>query len=164
MARALAATLFLLSLAGCGDDGSVASARPVPREPGPEAVGTLCGMFLSEHAGPKGQVFLWGQDQPLWFSSVRDTFAWLLIDEEGGKEFAAIYVNDMARATRWAAPEVGTWIEARRAYYVIGSDKGAAMGSSELVPFSDPGRADEFAGRHGGRVVTFQQITPATLK
>lgn len=159
--RLIAALVLTLAVAGCGEDKLVA--LPAPHEPGPNAIGTVCRMSLSEHTGPKGQVFVTSHDAPLWFSSVRDTFTWLQVDEGAGRKFAAIYVNDMARASNWDQPEPGAWVEAKRALYVIGSAKGAGMGGSELVPFSDRASAESFVGRHGGRVVDFAQITPELL-
>lgn len=157
----IAAVLMAFALSACSEEK--VAALPPPHEPGPNAIGTVCRMTLSEHTGPKGQVFVTSKDAPLWFSSVRDTFTWLQVDDGAGRQFAAIYVNDMARAKTWEKPEAGAWVEAKKAHFVIGSDKGADMGGSELVPFSDRASADAFAGRHGGKVVGFAQITPELL-
>lgn len=155
-----AALLVTAALTACQDQ---TASLPQPREPGRDAVGTLCHMTLSDHGGPKGQVFLKGpangpDSAPLWFSSVRDTFTWLMVDEGLDKSVAAIWVNDMGRATNWEHPEAGTWIDARKALFVIGSDKAAGMGGGELVPFSDKTAAQAFIAKHGGRVVAFSQI------
>lgn len=155
------AAMVAVAVSACGEDK--VAALPPPHEPGPNAVGTVCRMTLSEHSGPKGQVFITSQDAPLWFSSVRDTFTWLQVDDGAGRQFAAIYVNDMARAKNWEQPEAGAWVEAKKAHFVIGSDQGADMGGSELVPFSDRGSAEVFVGRHGGTVVGFADITPELL-
>lgn len=157
----IAAIMMTLALSACSEDKL--AALPSPHEPGPNAIGTVCRMSLSEHNGPKGQVFITAHDAPLWFSSVRDTFTWLQVDDGAGRQFAAIYVNDMARARTWDKPEAGAWVEAKKAHFVIGSDKGADMGGSELVPFSDRKAAEDFAGRHGGKVVEYTQITPELL-
>lgn len=160
--RLIAALLLIMAVAGCGEDKL--AALPAPREPGPDAIGTVCRMSLSEHSGPKGQVFVGRQDAPLWFSSVRDTFSWLLVDDGAGRKLAAIYVNDMARAGNWDKPSAGAWVEARKAHFVVGSDMGTDMGGgAELVPFSNRADAESFAGRHGGTVVEFAQITPEVL-
>lgn len=150
-----------LLVAACNQEKT--AALPQPLEPGPDAVGTICRMTLAEHGGPKGQVFLNGQDKPLWFSSVRDTFTWLLVEDGGGQSYAAIWVNDMGRSKAWDRPEAGAWVEARQAVFVSGSDKGAEMGGSELVPFSDPAAAREFVGAHGGTVLAYAQITRDVL-
>ncbi len=145
-----------LALAACQPDHQAAA--PSPQEPGPGAVGTICRMNLVEHHGPKGQVFVSGTDKPFWFSSVRDMFTWLLVDDGLGTEVAAIYVNDMGRAKNWDNPEPGTWVEAHRALFVVGSNRTAAMGGTELVPFGDRPAAERFVAGHGGRILTFKQV------
>jgi copper chaperone NosL len=159
--RFIVMALLALALSACKDDRS--AALPAPQEPGPDAVGTICRMDLAEHTGPKGQVFIKSQDKPLWFSSVRDTFTWLLIDEGTGRQFAAIYVNDMGKSSSWEKPDAGAWIEARKALFVTGSDRGSDMGGGELVPFSTRALAQEFAGKHGGAVVEYSEITSELL-
>jgi|AGTN01.1.fsa_nt_gi Predicted lipoprotein involved in nitrous oxide reduction len=157
-----AAVVALGLLAGaCGQDKT--ASLPPPHEPGPDAVGTICRMALSEHAGPKGQVFVGRQDRPLWFSSVRDTFTWLLVESTPGSGYAAIWVNDMGRSATWDTPAAGAWVEAREAVFVVGSGQGAQMGGSELVPFSDKDKANRFAADHGGTVMAFAQITRDVL-
>ncbi len=157
-----AVALALVSvLAACNPDQK--AALPQPQEPGSDAVGTICGMNLNEHHGPKGQVFVSDGDQPFWFSSVRDAFTWLLVDDGLGKTVAAIYVNDMGKATDWANPQPGTWVEARHAWFVVASDRVGGMGGAELVPFGERAQADHFAAQHGGRVLAFQQINSSVL-
>lgn len=142
----------LLVLPGCEDDPP----PPEPRELTREAVGHYCNMIVADHLGPKGQIFLRSRDEPIWFSSVRDTVAFTMLPEEP-KDIAAIYVTDNARAD-WDAPGPGTWIDAREAWYVVGSGRVGGMGAPEAVPFSDRAAADAFALSHGGRAVAFTEI------
>lgn len=130
---------------------------PPPAELTREAVGHYCGMTVADHPGPKGQIFVKGREEPLWFSSVRDTVAFTMLPEETD-EIRAIYVNDMARATDWTAPEPGAWISALQAYYVIDSARRGGMGALETIPFSSKAAAEKFAHEHGGRVVSFEEI------
>jgi len=153
MRRALVLCLVLLA-AACSDPR--APSAPAAREPGATTVGHICGMYLTEHPGPKGQIFLTGDDEPLWFSSVRDTFGFLL-SREGGAPVAAVYVNDMARAD-WTQPQPDTWIEARGAVFVIGSDRFGGMGTAEVVPFGDHAAAAGFTRQYGGRVVGYDEV------
>lgn len=153
MKRPGLALLLLLGLAACGDKPAD---RPAARDPGPDAVGTLCHMALSEHRGPKAQLFLEGQAAPLWFSSVRDLFAWLR-EEGSGKPYAAIYVNDMEQGS-WDHPAPGSWVAAEQAWFVTGSDRDADMGGGELVPFSRPEAAGRFIAAHGGQIMRFKDI------
>ena len=152
--RALALGL-LLALAACGEEVDTA-AKPAPQELTREAIGYYCNMIVADHTGPKGQVFLKSQAAPVWFSSVRDALAFTLLPEEP-KHIAAIYVNDMGAAS-WAAPEPGTWIEAKAATYVIGSGMRGGMGAQEAVPFAERAQAEAFAARHGGRIVGYAEI------
>jgi len=154
--RAIAALLAVLLLAGCGEREAKTEA-PAPREVSEAAIGPYCGMSLAEHPGPKGQVFVRGMSDPFWFSSVRDAFAFTLLPEEP-KDIAAIYVNDMGRATNWEQPEPGTWVDARKAFYVIGSGRQGGMGGDEAVPFGEDSAARAFAAQHGGRVVAFAEM------
>ncbi len=127
-----------------------------------EAVGHYCQMIVLDHAGPKAQVHLAGKGQPLWFTQVRDAFAFQRLPEEAA-EIAAIFVSDMGAAASWERPGTDNWIDARSAYYVVGSDRRGGMGAPELVPFAARGKAADFAGRHGGTVIGFAQITDAMV-
>jgi copper chaperone NosL len=144
-----------LVLNACGESGHEATA-PAPGELTREAIGYYCNMIVVDHHGPKGQVFIRGRDQPIWFASVRDTIAFTFLPEEP-KNIAAIYVSDMGRAS-WDRPEPGTWIDAHRALYVVGSDKVGGMGAPEAVPFAEQSAAEAFASRHGGHVVPFDKV------
>lgn len=144
-------------LVGCDDGDSAAANPPPPVALTREAVGHFCGMTLLEHPGPKGQILLRGDDRPIWFSSARDTVAFTLLDEES-KVIRAIYVSDMARAPSWDDPGGSNWVEARRAWFVLGSDRRGGMGAEEAVPFSDRAAADRFATEHGGRVLRLTEL------
>jgi nitrous oxide reductase accessory protein NosL len=147
---------FALLLAGCGK-ADHAAAPPAPLEISESEPAQFCGMNLSEHAGPKGQIFLRDQAKPLWFASVRDAFAFVLLPEMP-KNIAAIYVNDMARARNWGQPEPGTWIDAKKAVYVIGSQRRSGMNTEEAVPFGSTAAAEQFIQEFGGRTVGFNDM------
>ncbi len=152
----LLAVLMALSLAGCREE-TVATAPPVTLTP--EAVGRYCGMNLIEHEGPKGQVVLAEGHDPFWFSSARDTLAFTMMPDEP-KDYAAVYVSDMARAESWANPGADNWVEAQQAFYVTGSDARGGMGGSEIVPFSTREAARAFAAEKGGTVLAYEDLTP----
>ena len=145
----------LLLLAACGEEQQAAA--PPPHEVTGDAIGHYCGMALVEHPGPKGQAILKGRDEPVWFSSARDTIAFTRLPDEP-KDIAAIYVTDMAKAKNWDHPERGTWVDARRAWYVIGSARKGGMGGDEAVPFGQELTARQFAETHGGQVVAFDAV------
>ena len=94
-------------------------------------------LLLLDHDGPKGQIHLAGRDKPLWFSSVRDTLAFMRLPEEP-RNIAAVYVNDMGRATDWQQPEPGTWVALEEAFLVIESRMaGGLFVRSQLVTPSE---------------------------
>lgn len=142
-------------LAACTDEQQ--EPPPPPAQLTREAVGHYCGMTVADHPGPKGQIFVQGRAEPLWFSSVRDTIAFTMLPEET-KAIRAIYVNDMARATNWASPEANTWTDAKRAYYVIASTRRSGMNAPEAIPFSSMVAAEKFARTYGGHIVPFDGI------
>ena len=116
-------------------------------------------MLLSEHAGPKGQILLKSRTDPVWFTSVRDTFTFLALPEEP-KDVAAVYVSDMGRAASWERPG-DAWIAAQQAVYVLGSDREGGMGGPEAVPFGDEAAARAFIAEHGGRILRFEEAKAA---
>jgi copper chaperone NosL len=134
---------------------------PAPQVLTRDAVGYICGMTVLDHNGPKGQVFLTDRKQPLWFTSVRDTIAFTRLPGEP-KNIAAIYVTDIGRSS-WNQPEAGTWIDARKAFYVIGSDRMGGMQVREVVPFATRSGAEPFIEQHGGEVYVFDSIPHASV-
>ncbi len=85
----------------------------------------------------------------------------MMLPEEPAKVLA-IYVNDMGQVKNWAHPEPGTWVEARRAWFVLGSNLHETAGMNdaerEPVPFSQKRAAMDFVKEHGGRIVQFGEI------
>ncbi|MBW7851235.1 MAG: nitrous oxide reductase accessory protein NosL [Rhodospirillales bacterium] len=153
ISRAALAIVASCWLGACSDGTATV---PPAQEPRADTVGHICGMFLTEHPGPKGQVFVAGQSQPLWFSSVRDAIVFLRFGD-GGASAVVAYVNDMGRAD-WTRPDPGTWIDARRAQFVLGSRRASGMGEAEAVPFIDREAARQFVARNGGTIAEFAEI------
>lgn len=151
----LAPAVMAVMLGACGDPGP--ADLPLPRELTREAIGHYCGMIVADHKGPKAQIFLRRQEEPVWFSSVRDAVVYTLLPEEP-KAIVAIYVSDMAKAVDFDKPAAGPWIEARAAWFVVESAISGGMGAPEAMPFSSEAAAREFAAKHGGRVVRFDGI------
>ncbi len=152
-------TLALTALlAGCGAEKPV-DALPAPQPITESSTGHYCTMNLSEHMGPKGQIFLNGQpDKPVWFSTIKQVFGYTKLPEEP-KGIAVIYVTDMGQVADWSKPNAdNAWIDAHKAYYVIESKFIGGMGAEDALPFADKGKADAFAAKNGGRVVTFEQM------
>ncbi|MDY0873209.1 nitrous oxide reductase accessory protein NosL [Dongia rigui] len=152
-----AAALMLL-LAACSPEED--AALPLPLEPDANSIAYFCHMALTEHEGPKGQLFLRGQAAPVWFSSPGEVFMFLATELAQPRDLRAVYVNDMGRGS-WEKPEVGAWIEADKAFYVVGSSKTGAMGEKEAVPFADKDAAVQFATQFGGHVLDFDRAKVA---
>jgi copper chaperone NosL len=148
----LVVVVSICFLAGCSrEQGRVV---PPAHRLTADATGHYCGMLLAEHAGPKGQILLEGQDAPVWFSSVRDTLTFLNLPEEA-KNVAAVYVSDMAKAPSWEQPGADNWILVGEAFFVVDSDRQGGMGGAEAVPFSTEAAAQAFVQQHRGRIVRF---------
>lgn len=150
---ALCAALLALSLAACKKEAE----KPAAQAVSDASIDRYCGMMLTEHEGPRGQIFVKGEAAPVWFSSARDTVAFTLLPEEP-KDIVAIYVSDMGKAPSWADPGADNWIDAKTASFVIESDAQGGMGGAEAVPFADKAKAEAFAQAHGGKVVAFDAI------
>ncbi len=149
---------LLVSIVFVSCDGGSDTTRTVsPQEPGPDAIAHFCGMNVSEHGGPKGQIFLAGQETPMWFASVRDTLAFTILPGES-KDILAIFVNDMGKARNWEKPEPGAWVKADEAIFVAGSDARGGMGVAEVVPFANRVAAEQFRAEHGGEIYRFGEV------
>ncbi len=151
----LAAFAGALALSGCNDQ-KIAEAPP-PQEMTASAVGRYCGMNVMEHTGPKGQIILASRKEPVWFSSARDAISFTMLPEEP-KDIRAIYVSDMAKAPDWDKPGTTNWVDAKQAFFVVGSRVKGGMGGDEAVPFSDRSVAEKFTAENGGRVMAFADV------
>lgn len=154
MSLAFSMVALLLGLGACKEERAEA---PPARAVTAEAVGEFCGMALAEHPGPKGQIFVQGRPDPFWFASVRELFAFTHLPEYP-KNITAIYVTDMAQAPDWSRPQPGPWMDAKHAFYVVGSQRRSGMDTDELVPFGTEAAARRFAAENGGRVVRYADV------
>ncbi|MDD3354719.1 nitrous oxide reductase accessory protein NosL [Zoogloea sp.] len=150
-AAALLVTATLLSACGKSSDTPAA-----PQEIARDTYCTLDGMLLADYPGPKAQIHYAGQPEPEFFCDTMEMFSLLLKPEQARKVVAA-YVQDMDKAD-WNTPS-GAWIEARAAFYVVGSKKRGAMGPT-LPSFGTREGARKFAEVEGGKVFPFAEITP----
>ena len=104
--------------------------------------GTTCsldGMALADYPGPKAQIHYADQAAPDFFCDLVELFNTVLKPEQKRK-VAAIYVQDMGKAD-WDHPQ-GNWIDARQAYYVVGSSRTGSMGPT-LGAFIEQQAADK---------------------
>ena len=158
-----ALAILVSGLAVCACSEQEVAIVPDPVTLSEDAAGHYCQMNVLAHSGPKAQVHLSGNPFPLFFTQVRDAFAFDRMPEEEA-EVVAIYVNDMgADDATWEEPGVDNWIAAADAYYVEGSERRGGMGAPEFVPFSDPKLAKRFAERHGGTVLAYGDISDESV-
>jgi copper chaperone NosL len=142
---------LLFGLAACQQQEKVVT----PVEPTRETASAIDGMLLADYPGPKGQIH-YSDGQVLFFSDTVEMTATAL-KPESQKKITAIFTQDMAK-TDWAKPQ-GHWIDARTAYFVVGSRMTGSMGPT-LATFANKADADRFAGQNGGKVMQFNELKP----
>ncbi len=150
--RTLAAAAAALLLAG-------AAPAPSAPKPGAESKCPVCGMFVARYPDwVAGAVLADGTTR--WFDGAKDFFKWLLHPERYGAAGAAAGVQRLLVTDYYAV----TPVDARQAFYVLGSDVLGPMGT-ELVPFARREDAEEFRkDHHGTAVLRFAEITDATIR
>lgn len=139
-------------LGGC--DPATPETAPVAAEIDAQSVCELDGMLLADYPGPKAQIRYADQDGPAFFCDTVELLNTLLAPEQVRKVDAA-WVQDMGQAD-WERPR-GHWIDARSAFYVLGSKRHGSMGPT-IASFAAQADAAKFAGEYGGRVLPFAEI------
>jgi len=139
-----------LLLGGCGE-------RSTPEQPlelTADAACSLDGMILKDFPGPKAQIQS-EHGQPDHFCDTKERFP-IFLRPEQKKRIVAIYTQDMGQAD-WTHPE-SHWIDARKAFYVVGSKRRGSMGPT-LAAFAREDDARKFSEQYGGDVRRFEQVT-----
>ncbi|MDX5386689.1 MAG: nitrous oxide reductase accessory protein NosL [Alteromonadaceae bacterium] len=152
----LIAALTAITLAGCSSDEQQTAAKPDPVhfDSGDEC--HVCGMVITNFPGPKGQAFTERQQHTRKFCSTKDMFAWFLQPENENRDHT-LYIHNMAE-THWDHPDDTHLIDAREAFYVVGSERTGAMGPT-LASFETESEATDFAATYGGEILSFGDIT-----
>jgi copper chaperone NosL len=145
-------------LAGCSEPEKQVTEKPDPVhfESGDEC--HVCGMAITRFPGPKGEAITAREQKVNKFCSTRDMFSWAL-QPENAKRDHTLYVHDMAQ-TDWEHPDDTALIDAREAFFVVGSERTGAMGPT-LASETD---AANFASTYGGTVLPFREVTLDHLK
>ncbi|KPP98780.1 nitrous oxide reductase accessory protein NosL [Marinobacter sp. HL-58] len=151
-----AAALMAVFLTGCSGSEEQTTEKPDPVhiESGDEC--HVCGMVILGFPGPKGEAITVREQEVRKFCSTRDMFSWAL-QPENAKRDHTLYVHDMAQ-TDWEHPEDTALIDAREAFFVVGSERTGAMGPT-LASFAEETSAKDFASEFGGDVVQFKDVT-----
>lgn len=151
---------FLITLVLTILIASIATAARIgPVNPTAGAKCPVCGMFVEKYKDWAAEISF-KKSSINFFDGPKDLFRFYLDPGKYGSsrkqgDIAAVYVKDYYSLT---------FIDGRRAFYVIGSDVLGPMGR-ELVPFAKKEDAEGFLKDHGGkRVLSFREITSATLK
>ncbi|TYC57527.1 nitrous oxide reductase accessory protein NosL [Marinobacter sp. BW6] len=152
----LLAALAAITLTACSgnEEQTMAQPEPVHFKSGDEC--HVCGMMIDNFPGPKGEAITEKNQHVRKFCSTRDMFAWALQPENVNRNHT-LYVHDMAE-TEWASPDDTSLIDAREAFYVVGSSRKGAMGPT-LASFGNQADAGGFAAEHGGEVLAYSEIT-----
>lgn len=148
--RFLPFLLGALLLTACGEPAK----PPQPREILADTACALDGMILRDFPGPKAQIH-YDQGEPDFFCDTREMFS-ILLRPEQKKRVVAVYTQDMGKAD-WTQPE-GQWIDAKTAFYVVGSPRRGSMGPT-VPSFAREADARKFAEQYGGKVLPFAQVT-----
>ena len=131
----------------------------VPSKPGPREKCPVCGMFVARYPDWIAEVVL-RDGTRLHFDGPKDMIRfWLdparFLPSRNRGELESAFVTDYYALTS---------IDARTAFFVLGSDVLGPMGR-ELIPFAKRAEAEEFLHDHGGsRIVAFDDVTAELLE
>lgn len=137
--------------------GLAAAQAPVPK-PGAKDLCPVCGMLVAKYPHWVATI-VYKDGHAHHFDGAKDLFKYLsnlprFAPGHARDDIAAIGVTEYYGVTR---------IDARAAWYVIGSDVLGPMGH-ELVPLATQAEAEEFMRDHQGRrIIRFNEVTPALL-
>lgn len=161
--RWLVVVLLSVWLTACSDENSSTAVEelhgPVAFETGDEC--HVCGMIITEYPGAKAQIIPSRDKITHKFCSTQDMLSWWLQPENQHLK-AEIYVHDIAK-TPWSQPQDEHLIDARNAWFVVGSSLQGAMGPS-LATYSDLEVAESVVVAKGGRVLSWDELDMSVLQ
>jgi len=149
--RLTVSLVFVAALTACNKSNT-------PVTPQEITAGTSCtldGMTLADFPGPKAQIH-YVTGEPDYFCDTVEMFS-IYLRPEQKKTITGIFTQDMGK-TDWEKPQ-GNWIDAKQAFYVLGSKKTGSMGPT-LAAFSGRQDAESFAKKFEGKVLHFNDVTP----
>jgi nitrous oxide reductase accessory protein NosL len=119
----------------------------------------VCGMFVKQYPDWLAGI-TFADGMTVFFDGAKDLFRFYhdpgrYLPQRKRDTIRAIFVTDYYELTA---------IDAKQAWYIVGSDVYGPMGR-ELVPFSTEAAAREFLkDHHGTQVLRFPEITPDVLR
>jgi nitrous oxide reductase accessory protein NosL len=125
----------------------------MPPKPGPKDLCPVCGMLVSKYPNWVATI-VYKDGHAHHFDGAKDMFKFWF----DPPKYVAAHNRNMI-ASVWVTDYYGLQkIDARKAWYVIGSDVLGPMGH-EFVPLASKADADDFFKEHSGkRVLTFEQV------
>lgn len=150
---ALAAGFSIRAATGAGPTASPPAASILP-QPGPRDLCPVCGMLVAKYPAWVA-IARYRDGHAHFFDGAKDLFKYLFdlpryAPGHRREDLAGLWVTEFYGLTR---------IDARQAWYVIGSDVLGPMGH-EFVPFASRAEAEEFMRDHKGkRTLGFVDIT-----
>lgn len=117
-----------------------------------EAKCPVCGMFVAKY--PKWAALIDVEGKKHYFDGVKDMMKFYIFDVD--------FPYDRSKISQIEVTDFYTLqaINAKQAFYVIGSDVYGPMGN-ELIPFITKEAAENFMNDHrGGKIIHFDEITP----
>jgi len=151
LASGLIGFLFMAILAGAAEKGLP---KPTAMDKCP-----VCGMFVAKYPDWTMTV-LFKDGSHAFFDGAKDMFKYLFdmkryAPSKRAEDIKAVMVKDYYRLTP---------MEARKAWFVIGSDIYGPMGR-ELIPLETEADAKEFMSDHKAkRILRFNDVTPEVMK
>jgi len=147
----LVVILFVLAVAP-------ASAERKPIKPGEKDKCPVCGMFVAKYPDMIAEVIFRDGSYAV-FDGCKDMFRYYFDMKNYNpsktvRDIDSIYVTEYYNLT---------FIDGRKAYYVVGGDVLGPMGR-ELIPFLKTDDASAFRKDHGGEILRFGEITKAVIK
>jgi copper chaperone NosL len=144
--------MVLLVPAGYGD------AEPVDKLPD-NARCSVCGMFVAKYPNWLAQIHYDTSDETKYFDGVKDMMVFYFNPEHYGgsvrENIKNMFVKDYYSLS---------WLPAKEAFYVIGSDVYGPMGH-EFIPFQSREGAESFSkDHHGKNILRFDEITPEIVE
>jgi nitrous oxide reductase accessory protein NosL len=112
----------------------------------------VCGMFVTKY--PKWAAVIEENGKKHYFDGVKDMMKFYIFDVD--------FPYDRSKISNIEVTDFYTLkaIEAKKAFYVVGSDVFGPMGN-ELIPFFTKDAAQNFISDHGGdKIILFSDITP----
>ena len=169
----------VLTVAGClGGEGNGPAADVEPIALDGERSCDQCGMIVSDHPGPVGQIHFADDEpeggRPGQFCSSTCTYRYRFDEEDSGREPLVTFLTDYSRVDQEAFEEgsdvlFSSHVESEAfapttdLTVVAGSDVAGAMGP-ELIPFSDSADIDSFRETYGGQEMDAETVDRTVIE